>query len=113
MEQVGNIKLYTLEEAMDEDIGKIGTPKRDKMEAQLKSEMETYLVGEAIKSARMEQNLTQEQLGERVGIKKSQIAKLESGKSPITLPTMSRVFRALGFSTASLDLGRGHRIALW
>lgn len=113
MKQLGNLKLYTLEEAMDEDIGKIGTPKRDKMEAQLKAEMDTYLVGEAIKSARMEQNLTQEQLGEKMGVKKSQIAKLENGKSPITLLTISRVFRALGFPTGSLDLGRGHKIALW
>lgn len=34
---------------------------------------------------------------------------LEAG----TLPTMSRVFQALGIATATLDLGIAGKIALW
>ena len=71
-----------------------------------------YHIGEAIKKARLLQNLTQEQLGERVGVKKAQISRLERGYS-ITIPTMSRVFKALGISTATLDLGIGGKVALW
>ncbi len=97
----------------DELWGPIGTPERDAMEAQLKEDIQAYFVGEAIKKARLKQNLTQEELGERVGVKRSQICKLESGKSSITLSTMSRVFKALGFSSASLDLGIGGKVALW
>ena len=98
---------------IDDVWGKVGTPERDAMEAQLKEEMQAYFVGEAIKKARLKQNLTQEELGERVGVKRSQICKLESGKSSITLSTMSRVFQALGIATATLDLGIGGKVALW
>lgn len=98
---------------IDDVWGKVGTPERDAMEAQLKEEVQAYFVGEAIKNARLKQNLTQEELGERVGVKRSQICKLESGKCSITLSTMSRVFRALGIPTATLDLGIGGKVALW
>ena len=98
---------------VDEVWGKIGTPERDAMETQLKEEVNAYFVGEAIKNARLKQHLTQEELGERVGVKKSQISKLESGKCVMTLPTMSRIFRALGITTASLDLGTVGKVTLW
>lgn len=97
----------------DELWGPIGSPERDAMEAQLKEEIQAYFVGEAIKNARLKQNLTQEELGERIGVRRSQICKLESGKSSITLSTMSKVFRALGIATATLDLGIGGKVALW
>ncbi|MDY4030667.1 MAG: helix-turn-helix transcriptional regulator [Alloprevotella sp.] len=83
------------------------------MEAQLKEEIHAYFVGEAIRKARLQQKITQEQLGERIGVKRSQICKLESGKSSMTLSTMGRVFRALGFATATLDLGSGGKVNLW
>ena len=57
-------------------------------------------------------HLTQEQLGERIGVKKAQISKLERGKG-ITIATMSRVFKALGITTATLDMGSFGRVALW
>ena len=83
------------------------------MEARLKEEIQAYFVGEAIKQVRLKQHLTQEELGERVGVKRSQICKLENGKSSITLSTMSRVFKALGIETATLDLGVAGKVALW
>ena len=101
------------DEMKDELWGPVGTPERDEMEARLKEEIQAYFVGEAIKSARLKQNLTQEELGERIGVKRSQICKLENGKSSITLSTISRVFRALGIATATLDLGIGGKVALW
>lgn len=110
MEQM---KLTPLSKVVDEVWGKVGTPERDKMEERLKEEVNTYLLGEAIKKERIKQNLTQEELGEKVGVKRAQISKLEHGRSVITLPTMSRVFKALGFGKATLDLGRGGKVALW
>lgn len=71
-----------------------------------------YKLGEAIKKARIEQNLTQEELGERIGVKRAQISRLEKGYS-ISIPTMSRVFKALGVTTASIDLGKIGKVALW
>ncbi len=110
---MAKMKFYTHEEISDEIWGKIGTPERDAMEAQLKEDINAWHVGEAIRKARLQQNLSQEQLGERIGVKRSQISKLESGKCVITLPTMSRVFRALGIVSASLDLGVAGKVALW
>ena len=107
------MNLTPLSVIVDEVWGKIGTPERDAMEAQLKEELQAYHIGKAIKEERLKQNLTQEELGAKVGVKKSQISKLESGKCIITLPTMSRVFKALGFNSASLDLGIGGKVALW
>lgn len=107
------MKFTPADELIDAVWGKVGTPERDAMEAQLKEDIQAYFVGEAIKKARLRQNLTQEELGERVGVKHSQICKLENGKSSITLSTMIRVFKALGITTATLDLGIAGKVALW
>ena len=106
-------ELTPADEMKDKLWGKTGTPERDEMEAKLKEEVHAYLVGEAIRKARQAQNMTQEELGERIGVQRAQISKLEKGKSVITLPTMSRVFKALGIATATLDLGNFGKVALW
>ena len=110
---MGKMNLTPLSVVVDEVWGEKGTPERDAMEAQLKEDLQAYYIGEAIRAERLRQNLTQEELGAKVGVKKSQISKLESGKCIITLPTMSKVFKALGFASASLDLGIGGKVALW
>lgn len=107
------MNLTPASELVDEVWGKIGTPERDEMESQLKEELNAYFVGEAIKKARLAQNLTQEELGERIGVQRAQISRLEKGKSTISLPTMSRVFRALGINSGILDLGAIGKVALW
>lgn len=96
------MKLHTLEELTDRDIGPIGTPKRDAFERKLAAELHAYHVGEAIKQAREAKNLTQTELGERLGVHRAQVCRLESGKS-ITLASMMRVFNALGVQV-SLDM---------
>ena len=106
------MNLTSLAQAKDEVFGPVGTPERDRYEEELAEEIHAYRIGEAIKQARLQQNLTQEQLGERIGVKKSQISKLERGKS-ITLATLSRVFKALGITTATLDMGSFGKVALW
>ena len=74
------MKFYTMEEMKDKHIGKVGTPERDKYEQELAEEVQAYHLGEAIKEARLSMNLTQEQLGEMVGVHKSQISRLEKGR---------------------------------
>ena len=106
-------KLIPADDMKDKLWGKPGTPERDAMEAQLQEDVHAYMVGEAIRKARHEQHLTQEELGERIGVQRAQISRLEKGKSVITLPTMSRVFKALGIDTGVLDLGSAGKVALW
>lgn len=105
------MKVYTLEEMEDKYIGKKGTPERDQYEQELAEELHAYRLGEAIKQARLSQNLTQEQLGEKVGVQKAQISRLERGKS-ISLSSMTRVFRSMGIPL-TLEIGNIGRVALW
>lgn len=104
------MKLHTLEELMDRDIGPIGTPKCDTFEEKLATNFHAYHVGEAIKQAREANNLTQAELGERHGVQRSQVCRLESGKS-ITLVSMMKAFKALGVQV-SLDMKGIGRVAL-
>ena len=107
------MKLYTLDEVTDRIIGEKGTPERDKFERSVEEAVHAYHIGEAIKNARLKQKLTQEELGEKVGVKRAQICKLENGRCSPTLSTVSRVFRALGVPTATLDLGAYGKLVLW
>lgn len=106
------MNMYSFDEIQDEIIGVKGTPERDEYEQELQEELHAYRIGEAIKKARLSQNMTQEQLGDKIGVQRAQICKLEKGKS-ISLASMGRVFRALGVGTASLDLGAMGKVALW
>jgi len=85
------MKTTSLDTLIDKHIGKVGTPKRDKFEQELKLE----LLGQAIKQARKEKKLTQEELGKLVGVKKSQISKIENSFTNARFETILKVFRAL------------------
>ncbi|MCX6239624.1 MAG: helix-turn-helix transcriptional regulator [Bacteroidia bacterium] len=85
------MKTYTLDEVQDKLIGKIGTPDRDKFEYELQMD----LIGQAIKQTRQERNLTQQELGKLIGVQKSQISRIESNASNVTIDTLMRVFNAL------------------
>lgn len=85
------IKSYSLSEMKDKYIGEIGTTDRDKYEYELNME----ILGRMIKTARKERNLTQEQLGDLIGVKKAQISKLESSANSATIDTIIKVFKAL------------------
>ena len=90
--------LKTLTRILDVQYGKIGTKKRDEFE--LKAQY--FVISEILKAARREANLTQEQLANKVGTKKSYISRLENGKCDIQLSTLYRIF----------EDGLGKRISL-
>ena len=85
------LKLYSLDEVTDKHIGKKGTKKRDEFESELRLD----LLGEAIKRARKERHLTQEELGNLVGVQKAQISKLENSLTDARFETIIKVFKAL------------------
>jgi DNA-binding XRE family transcriptional regulator len=86
------MKTYSLEELTDTYIGEIGSKKREVFENELRLD----LLGNAIKEARKEQNLTQEELGALVGVKKAQISKIENNTTDARFTTILKVFEALG-----------------
>lgn len=85
------LKTVSLEELTDQHIGKKGTPEREAFEYELRID----LLGEAIRKARKERNLTQEQLGALVGVGKAQISKIENSLRDVRLDTILKVFKAL------------------
>ena len=94
-----NIKsATTFDELLDVKYGKIGTKKRDQFE----EKAQYFVISEMLKEARKEANMTQEQLANKVGTKKSYISRLENGKCDIQLSTLYRIF----------EFGLGKRITL-
>lgn len=85
------MKTYSMDEIMDKHIGPIGTPKRETFEEELRLD----LLGKAIKETRLQRHLTQQQLGDLVGVQKAQISKLENNLTDARFDTVMKVFRAL------------------
>lgn len=85
-------KTVSLDSMIDKHIGKRGTEKRDEFENELRID----LLGQAIKQARQERNMTQEELGKLVGVQKAQISKIENSVKNARFETILKVFEALG-----------------
>lgn len=85
------LNITSLNELIERDLGALGSPLRDQFEFDLKVE----LLGTMIKQVRKERGLTQSQLGELIGVNKSQISKLEHNTKNVTVETLLRVFGAL------------------
>ena len=77
-----------LDELLVNKYGKIGTEKRDDFE----EKAQYFVISEMLKDARKEANMTQQQLAEKVGTKKSYISRLENGHCDIQLSTLYRIF---------------------
>lgn len=86
------------DELLDIKYGKIGTEKREEFE----KKAQYFVISELLKEARKEANMTQEQLADKVGTKKSYISRLENGKCDIQLSTLYRIF----------EFGLGKRVNL-
>ena len=69
-----------------------GTANREGFE----NEIRIDLLGQAIKQAKQERNLTQEQLGELVVVQKAQMSKNENTIKNARFETILKVFDALG-----------------
>jgi len=85
------MKTYSLEQITDKHIGKRGTKNRNAFE----NELQLDLLAEAIKKARKERHLTQEQLGKLIGVQKAQISKIENCLTDARFATIIKVFKAL------------------
>lgn len=92
MKKENKMKTVSLDDMIDKHVGKVGTTERDNFEYELSID----LIGHAIKQARKERNLTQEQLGKLVGVQKAQISKIENSIKNARLDTIMKIFKALG-----------------
>lgn len=96
--KVRNKNITTFEEHLDKQYGKIGTAKRTEFQIKAKA----FAIGEIIKEERRLASMTQEQLAEKTGTKKSFISRIENGHSDIQLSTLYKL----------LEFGLGRKISL-
>ncbi len=96
MEKIKNIT--TFEEHLEKRYGKIGTKSRTDFDIKAKA----FAIGEIIKDERKQAKMTQEQLAQKTGTKKSFISRIENGHSDIQLSTLYKL----------IEQGLGKRIEL-
>ena len=90
--------ITTFDQHLNKRYGKRGTAKRTEFEIKAKA----FLIGEVIKEERRIAKLTQEQLADKIGAKKSFISRIENGKTDIQLSTLYRL----------LEFGLGKKVVL-
>lgn len=84
--------LIPIEELIEADFGTIDTPSRVEFEA----DCDAFILGERLREERHKAGLTQEQLAQRIGTKKSYISRVENGRADIQLSTLFKIFQGLG-----------------
>ncbi|MBE6276643.1 MAG: helix-turn-helix transcriptional regulator [Bacteroides sp.] len=82
----------TLDELLNVEYGPVGTPVRDEFD----KETEAFCLAQTLREERIRAGLTQEQLAEKIGTKKTYISRLENGKADVQLTTLFRIFEGLG-----------------
>lgn len=80
-------RLTSIHTHFDKQYGKPGTRGRTEFEIGAKA----FMIGELIKAKRRQASMTQEELAERIGAKKSFISRIENGRSDIQLSTLFRL----------------------
>ena len=79
--------LTTYKQHLSKRYGIKGSEKRTEFEIKAKA----FLIGELIKEERKNAKMTQEQLADKIGAKKSFISRIENGKTDIQLSTLYRL----------------------
>ncbi|MBD5312694.1 MAG: helix-turn-helix transcriptional regulator [Bacteroides sp.] len=108
---MAQMKYISIEALEDKILGTVGTPRREAFETEVNKEIQAYHVGEAIRLARKGKNMTQQQLGDLMGVKKAQVSRIENGET-FNLATVIRAFKAMGLHT-NLEIEGGIKVALW
>lgn len=75
--------ITDFEDLLKSNYGEKGTPSRDKYDA----DSLAFRLGVMLKEARKDAKVTQEELAERTGTKKSYISRIERGQSDIQIST--------------------------
>ena len=81
-----------LNELLNVEFGNVGTAEREELD----KETEAFCLAQTLKEERKRAGLTQEELAEKIGTKKTYISRIENGKADIQLSTLFRIFEGLG-----------------
>jgi DNA-binding XRE family transcriptional regulator len=86
------INCSNLNELLNVEFGNVGTAEREEFD----KETEAFCLAQTLKEERKRAGLTQEELAEKIGTKKTYISRIENGKADIQLGTLFRIFEGLG-----------------
>lgn len=90
--------ITAFEDHLDKQYGEAGSEKRVNFEIKAKA----FAIGELIKEERRLAHLTQQQLADKTGTKKSFISRIENGHTDIQLSTLYKL----------LEVGLGRKISI-
>ena len=96
--KIENKNITTFDELLDAKYGKSGNPERTNFEIKAKA----FAIGELIKDERRLAHLTQQELADKTGTKKSFISRIENGHTDIQLSTLYKL----------LEIGLGKKISI-
>ena len=91
-EEMKNMHLTPIMDYIAEDYGEEGTPSRTEFD----SKVDAFILGERLKEERLKAGITQAQLAERIGTRKSYISRVENGHADIQVSTLFKIFNGLG-----------------
>ncbi len=77
----------TINELFDHKYGNAGTKSRKDFE----QKAEAYMVAELVKESRKKAHLTQEQLAQKLNVKRSYISKIERASSDVRISTLRKI----------------------
>ena len=80
-------KAVSWDSHLDHKYGIHGTASRSEFEMKA----QTFILGELLKDEREKANMTQAEMAEKTGTKKSYISRIENGKADIQLSTLYRL----------------------
>ena len=86
-EKKSSDKVVSWDTHLDKKYGLHGTPARSEFEIKA----QTFILGELLKEEREKANLTQAEMAEKTGTKKSYISRIENGRADIQLSTLYRL----------------------
>jgi DNA-binding XRE family transcriptional regulator len=90
-----------ISELLDAKYGKVGTPMREEFD----EKSQAFVLSEMLKQARKQANMTQQELADKIGTKKTYISRVENGRTDIQLSTLFKIFeQGLGLKV-SLSIG--------
>ncbi|MBO4575356.1 MAG: helix-turn-helix transcriptional regulator [Bacteroidales bacterium] len=84
--------LHSYDEVLDARYGIVGSPER----TEFRNKAYAYYMGRLIRDARKEENISQTELGKRIGANKSYISRIENGLIDPTISTIYSIISALG-----------------
>lgn len=82
----------TINDYLDRKYGEKGTESRNNF----RNKAQAYMVAELVKDARKKANLTQEELAQKVQLKRPHISRIERAETDVRISTLQKIAQGLG-----------------